>query len=146
MSERSISKKISSTLKAKLSHLSWFSPMALIIIAVLASAVVAFALVRSSIGNGQAEEKKVELIKISSAGMTPTQITRTAGVCVLTIDNQSGIKEITLHLDRADGERMREIVIPSGVPNWGAEVDLATGNYTLKEATHPQWSCQIIVQ
>jgi hypothetical protein len=124
------------------------SPIVLSVIAslIMATATITIALPHSPIGDAQTEEKKVELIKIRSAGITPTQITRAAGVCAFAIDNESGVSEITLYLDRADGERVHEIVIPKGVPNWGAEVDLPAGNYTLKEANHPQWSCQITVQ
>ena len=122
------------------------SSIMLLVIATLTTATAAFALASFSIGNVQLEEKKVELIKIRSTGITPTQITRAAGVCTFTIDNESGIQEITLYLDRADGVRVSEIVIPRGVPNWGAEVDLAAGNYTLKEANHPEWGCHITAQ
>lgn len=150
MFERRMSKKIGLTLKPQLKpqqrRLAWPSLMALIIIALLTAASAAFIVASSSSRNGQTEEKKVELIKILSTGITPTQLTRAAGVCIFTIDNQSGIEEITLYLDRADGERVREIAIPKGVPNWGAEVDLSAGSYTLREANHPQWSCQITVQ
>jgi hypothetical protein len=143
-----MSKKTGSILKLMTNRFSWFSAIVLLVIGLVttAAAAVTFALAPSSTRNSQTEEKKVELIKIRSTGITPTEITRAAGVCAFTIDNESGVQEITLYLDRADGVRVSEIAIPSGVPNWGAEVNLTVGSYTLREANHPQWSCRIIVR
>ena len=132
--------------KLKNGHALGLHPLMLVVVISLVTTAAAFALLLTSEQSSQAEERKVELIRIRSTGISPAEITRAAGACVFTIDNESGVQEITLYLDRANGERVREIAIPKGVPNWGAEVDLPAGNYILKEAAHPEWTCHITAQ
>jgi hypothetical protein len=80
MFERRMAKRTSSILKPKKTRFPRFSPIVVIIITLMAAvAAAACALVSSSKGNNQVEDKNVELILISSTGITPTEITRAAG-------------------------------------------------------------------
>ncbi|HEX8846461.1 MAG TPA: hypothetical protein VF791_17570 [Pyrinomonadaceae bacterium] len=134
----------------RLISLTRLSPRTVIIAALVMATVSGLAMgmrvwSRTASAN-EVQERKVERVVIRSTGFEPAEITRPAGPFALSFDNQSGVEEIVLRLNREDGTQVREIAIPRGVGNWGAQVDLPVGTYTLTEANHAEWSCRIIVQ
>jgi hypothetical protein len=49
-----------------------------------------------------------------------------------------------MQLKAHDGTVMKEVQVQKGSAAW--TVTLAAGEYTLAEASHPQWLCRITVQ
>jgi hypothetical protein len=88
---------------------------------------------------------EAELITLTPSGFEPSEINRTEGRFLLAVDNRSGIREITLRLERENGGRLQEIRLPIGKLDWRHWVDLPPGRYILAEAGHSEWICSITI-
>jgi hypothetical protein len=88
---------------------------------------------------------ETELVTIRRHGFEPQEITRPADPFILAVENRSGLEEVTLRLDRAAGNRLKEVNIPRGKLNWRDAFDLPPGSYVLTEANHPDWVCSITI-
>ena len=80
---------------------------------------------------------------LSPSGFTPVEISHSAGRFDLKVTNHSGQQEIVLRLKKATGEQLSEVRISEKVNSWTGQFDLASGVYTLSEASHPGWTYQI---
>jgi hypothetical protein len=60
------------------------------------------------------------------------------------VENSAIAGEYTLRLKAEDGTIVKEIHVQKGSAAW--TVTLSSGQYTLTEASHPQWLCHISVQ
>lgn len=87
-----------------------------------------------------------EIIAITPNGFIPATIIRPAGAFLLVVDNQSGLPAITLLLLPDVGFPLRNVLVPREKRHWSDIVDLPPGNYTVREATHPRWICQITIR
>ncbi len=85
------------------------------------------------------------VLTLTAEGFTPAEVTRTTGRFQLSVDNRSGVEELTLHLKRSDGTQLREMRVAGGGGDWSEVFDLTQGSYTLSEANHSNWVCQIII-
>ena len=92
--------------------------------------------------NGRRES---ELITIEPHGFEPAEITRPQGRFLLAIDNRSGLEDIQLRLERAEGGRVPSLEARNRRLSWREEVDLPPGRYVIKETDHPEWSCLITI-
>lgn len=88
---------------------------------------------------------EVSLI-LSSSGFNPAEVRPQAGRFLLSIDNRSGVSDLVLRLNRADGSQVRELRISGAGGDWSETFDLSPGTYSLSEANHSSWLCTIIVQ
>jgi hypothetical protein len=88
---------------------------------------------------------ETELVTIRRHGFEPQEITRPADPFVLAVENRSGLEEVALRLDRADGNRLKEVNVPRKKLNWRDAFDLPPGRYVLTEANHPDWVCNITI-
>jgi hypothetical protein len=86
-----------------------------------------------------------ELLTLTSDGFNPHAFERPKGRVLLLINDRSGSREVTLRLDGEDGQRLHEIHLPPGKRTWKQVVNLHPGRYTLSEADHPEWTCQITI-
>lgn len=91
------------------------------------------------------QRMKVALVVIRPYGFEPGEMTHSAGRVLLVVYNRSGLKHITLRLDREAGNRLREVNVPREKRDWRELVDLTPGNYLLTEANHPKWACRITI-
>jgi hypothetical protein len=91
------------------------------------------------------ERVEGEIIAVTPRGLEPSVITRSHKHFILVIDNQSGLSQLELRLDREQGGRLREISFARGKRNWSDDLDLSPGRYVLTEANHPSWSCYVTV-
>jgi hypothetical protein len=91
------------------------------------------------------ELEEVTLL-LRATGFEPAQVTRPAGRFLLSVDNRSGVEELTFEITRADGTKVREIKVLKGNVDWSEEINLIAGQYTLNEAAHPAWVCSITAQ
>jgi hypothetical protein len=86
-----------------------------------------------------------ELITVRPKGFEPSSITRAAGPFILKVDNRSGLREVSLRLDRVAGTRLRAVQVPRQKLDWREQLELGPGNYLLTEANNPTWVCRITV-
>jgi hypothetical protein len=91
------------------------------------------------------QEPDEVVLTLKPEGFIPAEITRGAGRFQLSVDNRSEVEELTLHLKKADGSQLREIRVARGGGDWSEVFDLTPGSYTLSEANHSNWVCQITV-
>ena len=83
-------------------------------------------------------------IELTSNGFAPTEVQHAPGRFAIAVENKTLSGEYTLRLKAEDGTVVSELQVQKGSSAW--TVDLQTGNYTLTEADHPQWTCRIILQ
>lgn len=93
--------------------------------------------------SGTRQEDEVQ-IALSVSGFTPSEVTHAAGTFALSVENQDAASEYVLRLKAEDGTLLNEVQVQKGTAVW--TVSLAAGVYTLSEANHPDWLCQITVQ
>jgi len=74
---------------------------------------------------------EAEVLILRPDGFEPNEIKRPAGRFILSVRNRSGLPELSLHLARAGGEKLREVRMPSGKVRHGEPVELPPGQYTL---------------
>jgi hypothetical protein len=86
-----------------------------------------------------------EVIILRPNGFEPAQITRPNGMFLLAIDNQTGLKDVTLRLERANGVREAEVQLPGHRVRWRKRVNLSPGDYVVKVAGHPEWVCRLAI-
>jgi hypothetical protein len=82
---------------------------------------------------------------LSPTGFSPTGLSHAAGRFNLRVNNKSRQQKISLRLSKSDGEKLTEVQLTDKVRGWTEPVELAPGNYTLTEANHPDWACNIEV-
>jgi hypothetical protein len=100
----------------------------------------------TSPGDNSAQERvEVERIMISPRGFEPAEIRRPQGPFILAVNNQTGVNEVTLRLEKEAGNKLREVSMPKGKRYSNNTLDLQPGRYTLTEANHPDWAAQIII-
>lgn len=83
-------------------------------------------------------------IELSSSGFTPSAVQHAAGTFAIAVENSTLSGSYTLRLKAEDGTILKEIEVQKGSAAW--TVSLQAGEYTLTEASHPQWQCRITVQ
>jgi hypothetical protein len=97
------------------------------------------------------ENKKVplgiesEIITIRRGGFEPAEIIRPKGPVLWMVDNRSGLKDVSLHLDQEHGNRLRDMLVHREQLDWSETIDLPPGRYQLTEADHPDWICHITI-
>lgn len=64
----------------------------------------------------------------------------------LVIRNMTGIAELAYHIVQTSGPKMKDFSIRSDNPQYAAFMDVQPGTYEITEATHPAWTCQLIVK
>ncbi len=83
-------------------------------------------------------------IQLSVDGFTPGEVQHAAGTLAIAVHNSNVTGEYTLRLRAGDGTVVKEVQVQEGSVAW--TVTLSAGEYTLTEASHPQWLCRITVQ
>ena len=95
------------------------------------------------IEGSQAARLDAELITLRPSGFEPSQLSRLQGRFVLAVDNQTGLENLTLRLERGNGVVEQEVRLPGHRPRWRARLNLPAGDYFLKVAGHAGWVCRI---
>lgn len=96
----------------------------------------------------QAQPAKIqtEIIELGRFGLTPKKIVRrAAGKHYLLVRVVIPVRPLALTLGRVQGGRLREVTLNKGQPHWKELLELTPGTYLLKEASHPEWVCQITI-
>lgn len=92
----------------------------------------------------QDELDEVSLI-LGPEGFTPGEVRRPAGRFMLSVDNRSGLNNVTFVLRRGDGNKVLEIKVSDRHGDWSEMIELQPGKYTFSEVSHPDWKCSFLV-
>ncbi len=88
---------------------------------------------------------EAEVITILSSGFQPAEITRPRGQFLILVDNQSGLDDLTLRLQRVGGQKLNEVRQTRKERIVRQVENLPPGEYQLTEAEHPDWVCRITI-
>jgi hypothetical protein len=91
------------------------------------------------------EEPDELTLTLRPEGFDPAEVVRPAGRFMLSVDNRSGVEKVTLILKRGNGSKVVEVKVHNGNGDWGELIDLQPGRYTLTEADHPGWKCDLLI-
>lgn len=84
-------------------------------------------------------------LMLTSSGFVPAEVRPQSKKFLLSLDNRTDVKELTLRMARNDGTQIREIRVPGGGGDWSEQFELQPGNYTFSEVDHPNWVCLIVI-
>ena len=87
---------------------------------------------------------EAEVIALRPSGFEPREVTRPAGRVLLAVSDQSGLDGVVLRLVKV-GQVVREMRLRRERRLWRNVVELTPGEYSLTEASHPEWVCRITV-
>lgn len=91
------------------------------------------------------ESVEAVVLTLHPHGFEPSSFTRAGGRFVLGVSNRSGVGQISLYLDRENGVSLFNAQISRNKPQWGEVLDLSTGTYLFREASHPEWVCSVTI-
>jgi len=83
-------------------------------------------------------------VTIRPTGFDPTELTLPQGRFVLTVDNRSGLRELTFRINSESGARLQEVTMPREKLNWRGIINPA-GSYVITETAHPDWQCRVTI-
>lgn len=88
-------------------------------------------------------------LTLTPYGFEPTEMNLRPTRVVLAVYNRTGLKELSLRIDRDTPGNPRERIAQERVPSsrwkWGKQLVLAPGTYIVSEERHPEWVCRIKV-
>ena len=84
-------------------------------------------------------------VRLGADGFDPAEVTQPRGTFFLMVENETGLEELALRLDRETGSRIHQVDVPRKKRDWAEGFDLPPGRYFLTEANHPKWSCTITI-
>lgn len=88
-------------------------------------------------------------VTLTPYGFEPTEMNLRPSRVVLAVYNRTGLRELSLRIDReAPGsprERIAQERVPSSRWKWSNQLVLAPGTYIVSEEHHPEWVCRITV-
>jgi hypothetical protein len=88
-----------------------------------------------------------ELVVLRPSGFHPREIRRPAGrPFLMAVENQSSLPVVSLSISSSFYLPLRDVSITREKRMWSDIVELPRGTYTLREATHPEWICNITIE
>lgn len=100
---------------------------------------------RSHPAAGAGRGVETELITVGPDGFEPSEFTRPKGRVYLVVDNMTDLPALDLRLAREAGNSLHEVRVPRGQADWTELLDLTPGTYVLRETTHPDWTCRLVI-
>ena len=88
---------------------------------------------------------EVETVSVTPNGFEPSELRRPAGPFLLAVNNHGRPAEFSFEIYRVNGQKLHEIKGKQGQQRQRKILDLPPGEYVLKEASHPDWSCRILL-
>jgi hypothetical protein len=85
-------------------------------------------------------------LTLTRRGFQPSKVVRPAGRFALAVVSRTGLDSLSFSMDRANGAQLRAKQLQRESPHWVDVYDLAPGRYTLRETSHPDWVCEIIIE
>ena len=78
-------------------------------------------------------------------GFDPPEVTFPAGRYLVVVKNRSFAGDITLRIDRAAGQRLKQFSVSKRKLDWQGVFDLTPGQYIISEANNPKWVANITI-
>jgi hypothetical protein len=78
--------------------------------------------------------------------MTPANATVSAGIVHLLIENKTNLETLKVRVTREGGALVREINVSNKDEERATELELASGQYVISEASNTSWVCHITAQ
>jgi hypothetical protein len=94
----------------------------------------------------QGSQLEAELITLTPSGFEPSKVLRSTGPFLLAINNQTGLEDLSLRLERQNGAQEQEVRFQSGRVRWRQRVNPPAGNYSLRVVGHDDWVCRITIR
>ena len=91
-----------------------------------------------------AENLEAEVITILPTGFEPQELSRPAGRFLLLFDNESGMPNLDLRLERTGHPRITEVRLNRKTEATKV-LNLPAGEYQVTEANHPEWTMNLII-
>jgi hypothetical protein len=95
--------------------------------------------------NESQDSVEVEVVMATPDGFEPAVVTRPHGPFILAVHNRSGARELVLRLLSLQDGQISETRLRPGGRRQHQRLNLPPGEYTLSEASHSEWHCQILV-
>lgn len=89
------------------------------------------------------EDANVLSTTLSPSGFSPREMSNVPGAFNLRVKNLSEQQEIVLRLSNSNGDIVADARLTNKVAAWTTPLKLSPGVYTLREANHDEWICQI---
>ncbi len=86
------------------------------------------------------------VVMLTRRGFEPSKIVRPAGKFALAVVSRTGLDSLSFSLAAANGAQLRAKQVPRESPHWVDVYDLAPGRYTVRETSHADWVCEIILE
>jgi hypothetical protein len=90
-------------------------------------------------------EVKLVLLALLPEGFDTKEMRLAAGDYVFIIGNRTGLREISVRLDREGLGRVGAATMGGRQRNWKQRMRLTTGTYIVTANDNPDWTCRIIV-
>jgi len=84
-------------------------------------------------------------LMLNTDGIAPAEVRTHGKKFLLSLDNRTDVKQLTLRMTSSDGVRIREIRVPGGGGDWSELLELQPGTYTFSAVGDPNWICTIVV-
>ena len=97
-------------------------------------------------GHAQTSKMPAAVIVLGPGGFEPATTTIRTGNVLLLVQNRSGQKQVVLSLKDASGKSVHDVPVIASRYEWQEVVTLTPGQYTLTEASHSKWVCQITIK
>lgn len=88
---------------------------------------------------------EVETVSVTPNGFEPSEIHRPATPFLLAINNHGRPAEFSFEIYRVNGQKLHDMQGKKGQQHQRKILDLPPGQYVLKETSHPDWSCRIVL-
>ena len=90
-------------------------------------------------------EVKLMLLALRPEGFETKEMQLDPGEHLFIIGNRTGLREVTMRLERQGSERVAEATVGGRLRDWKKKLRLAPGIYVLTANDNPDWSCRIVV-
>ena len=91
------------------------------------------------------EKIRAELVTAFPYGFEPEELTRPVGPFMLCVDNRAGTEALSLQLISGANSPVYAAPIQRGKSSTHQMLNLAPGQYVLRESSHPGWQCTITI-
>ena len=92
------------------------------------------------------EKIRAELVTAFPYGFEPEELTRPEGPFMLCVDNRAGTEALSLQLISSETKSLVHAEpMPKGKSGTNKVLNLAPGQYVLRESSHPGWQCTITI-
>lgn len=90
-------------------------------------------------------EVKLVLLALRPEGFETTEMQLEPGEHLFIIGNRTGLREVTMRLERQGSGRVAESAVGGRPTDWKQRLRLTPGTYVLTANDNPDWTCRIVV-